>query len=125
MTQAPLYLMQAGSSILLSKQYMEIVKKRLKPGGTFAIYCNAQGNLGQALVVRKTVAQVFKHYESFGDGYLLVVSDAPIEYTLESIQKKLDKMSEDDPIKNEILKFGVEKLSDWKICPVWTGRTAL
>jgi len=116
-TQAPLYLMQAGSSILLSKQYMEIVKRRLKPGGTFAIYCNAQGNLGQALVVRKTAAQVFKYFESFGNGYLLVVSDAPIEYTLESIQKKLDKMSEDDPIKTEILKFGVEKLIDWKDSP--------
>ena len=68
--------MQAGSSILLSKQYMEIVKKRLKLGGTFAIYSNALGNLAQALVVRKTAAQVFKYYESFGDGYMLVVSDA-------------------------------------------------
>jgi spermidine synthase len=116
-TQAPLYLMQAGSSILLSKQYMEIVKKRLKPGGTFAIYSNALGNLAQALVVRKTAAQVFKYYESFGSGYLLVVSDAPIEFSLESIQKKLDKMPEDDPIKKEVLKYGVEKLSNWKDSP--------
>jgi spermidine synthase len=116
-TQAPLYLIQAGSSMLLSKEYMEIVKRRLKPGAVFAIYSNAQGNLGQALVVRKTASQVFKYYESFGEGYLLVVSDTPIEYTVDSIQKKLDNMPEDDPIKDEIVKYGVENLVAWKDSP--------
>ena len=88
-TQQPLYLMQSGSSCLLSKEYMELVKSRLKPGGVFGIYSNSMGNDEQAEIVRATAATVFKYQESFGNGYLLMVSDSPIVYNKKSIEKKL------------------------------------
>ena len=88
-TQQPLYLMQCGSSNLLSKEYMELVKSRLKPGGVFCIYSNSMGNGEQAEIVRATATAVFKYQESFGDGYLLVVSDSPIIYSKKSIEDKL------------------------------------
>src|SRR5690606_22645554 len=84
-TQQPMYLMQAGSSILLSREYMQLVKQRLKPGGVFAIYCNSMGNFGQAAVVRRTADAVFDYCESFGEGYMLLVSDSPIAYSKEKL----------------------------------------
>ena len=90
-TQQPLYLMQCGSSCLLSKEYMELVKSRLKPRGVFCIYSNSMGNREQAEIVRATAASVFKYQESFGNGYLLVVSDSPIVYNRQSIEAKLKK----------------------------------
>ena len=88
-TQQPLYLMQSGSSCLLSKEYMELVKSRLKPGGVFCIYSNSMGNDEQAEIVRATALSVFKYQESFGNGYLLVVSDSPIIYNKKTIENKL------------------------------------
>jgi hypothetical protein len=87
--QQPLYLVQSGSSCLLSKEYMELVKSRLKPGGVFGIYSNSMGIAEQAELVRATAASVFKYTESFGEGYLLVVSDSPIVYDRKSIEAKL------------------------------------
>jgi spermidine synthase len=81
-TSAPLVLRQAGSSILLSREYFALVRRRLRPGGVFAVYANAFGNQTQALAVRQTLAGVFPAVESFGDGYLLLASDAPIHMDL-------------------------------------------
>jgi len=106
-TQQPLYLMQSGSSCLLSKEYMELVKSRLKPGGVFCIYSNSMGNIEQAETVRATAASVFKYQESFGDGYLLVVSDSPITYTKKSIE---DKLKNEDILAAECKIMGLDKL---------------
>ena len=103
-TQQPLYLVQSGSSCLLSKEYMELVKSRLKPGGVFCIYSNSMGYVEQAELVRATAANVFKHCESFGEGYLLVVSDSPIVYDRQSIEAKLESEGEGP--------FGTECRSD-------------
>lgn len=73
----PLYLKQAGSSLLNSEQFYRLVSKRLKPGGIFCLYSN--GTPGQALVVRQTAAKVFAHYRSFSHGYLLLLSNEPID----------------------------------------------
>jgi hypothetical protein len=109
-TQAPLYLKQAGSSILLSREYMQLVRSRLKPGGVYSIYCNAQGHSGQALVVRQTAAGVFRHCESFGRGYLLLVSDTPIAFDAESIEGALAAAGAEDPLVGEVRGFGVDEL---------------
>ncbi len=77
-TQQPLYLMQAGSGILLSKEYMELVQSRLKPGGVFCIYSYSFDNEQQGLLVRQTAKSVFKHCESFMNGYMIVASDSPM-----------------------------------------------
>jgi hypothetical protein len=110
-TQAPLYLRQAGSSVLLSREYMRIVRSRLKPGGVYAVYCNAMGHAGQALVVRQTAAGVFSHGESFKRGYLLLLSDSPITFDVASIERALGTAEAGDPFVAEVRGFGVERLA--------------
>ena len=117
-TQQPLYLVQSGSSCLLSKEYMELVKSRLKPGGVFCIYSNSMGYVEQAELVRATAANVFKHCESFGEGYLLVVSDSPIIYNRQSIEAKLQSEGE-GPFATECRsgRMGVENLVEYHDSP--------
>ena len=117
-TQQPLYLVQSGSSCLLSKEYMELIKSRLKPGGVFCIYSNSMGYVEQAELVRATAAAAFKHCESFGGGYLLVVSDSPIVYTEESIEAKLESEG-DGPLATECrsARMGVDNLVKYHDSP--------
>jgi hypothetical protein len=110
-TQAPLYLKQAGSSVLLSREYMQLVRSRLKPGGVYAVYCNALGHSGQALVVRQTAAGVFRYGESFSNGYLLLVSDSPIAFDVDSIERALATADLGDPFVAETRGFGVGRLA--------------
>ena len=64
-TQQPLYLKQAGSSILLSREYLKLAQARLKPGGVIAIYSNAEGNREAALLIRQTTQSVFRLLRKF------------------------------------------------------------
>jgi hypothetical protein len=89
--QQPLYLKQAGSSALLSKEYFELVKSKLNPGGIFCIYSNAFGNDRHGILVRDTARRVFSHTASFNQGYLLIVSDSPIDLSPESIRERLGR----------------------------------
>ncbi|MCB9871217.1 MAG: hypothetical protein H6837_15280 [Planctomycetes bacterium] len=119
-SQQPLWLMQAGSSILLSREYMQLVASRLKPGGIFAIYCNSPSP-EQKLVVRKTAASVFRYRESFGEGYCLIVSNDPIEFSEEKILARAAR--EEDPFWRELsagkipLGYDAERL-EWEDCPI-------
>ena len=79
-TQQPLYLKQAGSSMLLSKEYMELIKQRLTETGVYCIYSNALGNAEQVMLVRKTAATVFPYVKSFKDSYMIVASKSPFTY---------------------------------------------
>jgi len=88
-TQQPLYLMQAGSSILLSREYLKLAQARLKPGGVMAIYSNGLGNRDVALLVRQTVQSVFRYCESVNHGYLVVASDTPIDISAPSLERRL------------------------------------
>ncbi len=106
-TQQPLYLKQAGSSILLSREYMELVKSRLKPDGIFCIYCNALGNRYQARMVRATAAAVFPHCESFLNGYMIVASRQPFRYTPDRIRERL---SHDAFLKRQCETYGMKHL---------------
>jgi spermidine synthase len=84
---APLYLRQAGSSILLSQEYMELAKSRLTEFGVFALYSH-EGALAQSSLVHATVGSVFDHTETFLDGLLTVASDTPIEINREGIARR-------------------------------------
>jgi len=90
-TQQPLYLKQAGSSILLSREYMELVKSRLKAFGVFCIYSNSQGNEEQGLLVRETASTVFAHCVSFLRGGLIVASDDPLHLDKEKVARLLSR----------------------------------
>lgn len=108
-TQQPLYLRQAGSSNLLSEEYLQLVAKRLHRDGIFVVYANSMGNTAQKMVVKKTLSKVFPHIVSFLDEYLYVVSHSPIIYDEKSLQKKL--VRKDDELINEIKIYSnLEKL---------------
>ncbi|MFM9965564.1 MAG: fused MFS/spermidine synthase [Planctomycetaceae bacterium] len=106
-SQAPLYLKQAGSSSLLSKEYMELVRSRLRPEGVYCIYCNSQGRLQQAMMVLRTAKSVFRHCETFGQGYMIVASQSPIRFDAATIQHRL---ATDAAMRQECEQVGCERL---------------
>jgi spermidine synthase len=106
-TQQPLYLKQAGSSLLLSREYMELVKNRLKPNGVFCIYCNALGNPKQAQLVRATAASVFAYCESFGNGYMIVASDTPFRYDTAALRRRIGT---DPALEGHCQSYGLHRL---------------
>lgn len=122
-SQEPLYLKQAGSSVLLSREYMQLVRTRLKPGGIYSVYSNAMGHWGQALVVRQTAAGVFRYGESFGHGYLLLMSDSPIDFSRESIERALLAADAGDQLVQEVRGFGIERVAAFLDRPrlLWEG----
>jgi spermidine synthase len=106
-TQSPLYLRQAGSSLLLSREYFQLIRSRLKEGGIVGIYSNSLGNEEQALLVRKTVSEVFRYYESFAHGYFILASDSPIRVDRQHFEAKL---REGDPIADDVRILGIDWL---------------
>ena len=87
-TSAPLHLNQSGSSLLLSENYFELLRKRLKPGGVVACYARAGTNL-QGILVRQTFARVFPHRLSLSGGYLLIGSNQPFDLRPEMMTRRL------------------------------------
>lgn len=85
----PLYLEQAGSGLLNSAEFMQLVRSRLKPDGIFCLYSN--GTPEQAFAVRETADSVFENRESFFDGYLLVLSQRPIDIDAEQLAEQLTR----------------------------------
>lgn len=99
-TQQPLYLRQAGSSNLLSEEYLKTVSERMTDDGVLLVYANSLGCEAQKLVIHKTLKKVFPYCVSFLDRYAYVVSKSPITFNRESIEKKLSV--ENDDLVNEI-----------------------
>jgi len=89
-TQQPLYLKQAGSGILLSREYFQLVSTRLKANGVYCVYSN--GTPQQALAVRQTAAEVFPHRLVLHNGYLLVLSMSPLDFS----EARLDALLNQD-----------------------------
>ncbi len=93
----PLYLKQAGSSLLNSVEFYTLVGQRLKPGGVFCLYSN--GTAQQAFVIRQTASAVFEHHTSFLNGYLLILSNDPIDLTEAALAERFKTT---DPLWDEI-----------------------
>jgi SAM-dependent methyltransferase len=93
----PLYLKQAGSALLNSEEFLQLVSRRLKPGGVFCLYSN--GTPEQAFTVRETADRVFPYRESFFDGYLVILSNDPIRVDHDVLSKRLNSA---DPLWQEI-----------------------
>jgi spermidine synthase len=96
----PLYLKQAGSSLLNSREFFELVSRRLKPGGVFCLYSN--GEAQQAFAIRQTAAKVFRGRETFLNGYLLVLSNEPIRIDEAELARRL---ASPDPLWREIASY--------------------
>jgi spermidine synthase len=95
---APLYFRQAGSSILLSREYMELVRSRLKENGVFA-FLSREGGPPQSRLTQTTVRSVFRYVKTFKKGLLSTASDFPIKITPEEISKRLARK---DPFYREM-----------------------
>lgn len=95
---APLYLRQAGSSILLSREYMELVRSRLNENGIFAFFSREVG-ASQSRLTQTTVRSVFPYVKTFKKGLLSTASDSPIKITPEGISKRLARK---DPFYREM-----------------------
>jgi hypothetical protein len=98
---APLYLRQAGSSLLLSREYMELIKSRLNEGGVFTVYAGQRDPL-KSLLVHRTVRSVFPHVQLLYGGQIAVASRKPIEITEQSIQRRLGY---EDPFYREVARY--------------------
>ena len=101
-TQQPLWLMQAGSGLLLSREYFELVRSRLTPRGVFCVYTYDGGNGAQSQIVRQTLQQVFPHCESFFNGWMVLASQQPLD--LEPARWRT-KSSGSDRFSHEIAAF--------------------
>lgn len=98
---APLHLRAAGSANLLSIEYFELVRSRLKPGGVLCVY-SREGRPEQGELIRATVRAVFPYVETFHDGVLTVASQTPIEISEASI---LERMKKRDPLYQEMAAY--------------------
>ena len=87
---APLHLRQAGSSQLLSQEYLRLVKSRLNPGGVLAVYSH-EGNAAQALLVQRTLADAFRHRTTWMDGMITVASDRPIRMDRALLRERMKR----------------------------------
>ncbi len=85
----PMYLKQAGSALLNSVEFLTLVRERLKPQGVFCLYSN--GTPEQAFALRETADHVFPHRETFFNGYLLVLSNDPIQFDRSQLAQRLQR----------------------------------
>ncbi len=107
-TQQPLYLKQAGASILLSKEYMALVSERLNENGVFCVYAN--GTPEQALAVRQTASEIFPFVVVLHNGYQVLVSRSPLEFSRSRIERFI---KQDGELQVEIRTF-FQKIGDEK-----------
>jgi spermidine synthase len=98
---APLHLRAAGSSNLLSREYLALARSRLKEKGVLVLY-SQEGRPEQGELIRATVRSVFAHSETFLDGVLTVASDAPIEITPERLRERIAR---DDALAREMAEY--------------------
>jgi len=87
---APLHLRQAGSSLLLSREYLRLVKSRMAEGGVLAVYSN-EGPGAQSQLVQATLAEAFAYRTSWYDGIVTIASDRPITVTQERLQQRMQR----------------------------------
>ncbi len=103
----PLYLRQAGSGLLNSLEMMRLVAARLAPGGIFCLYSN--GTPEQALLLRATAARVFPGRVSFLDGYLLLLSNEPLDDLDARLRARFARA---DPLLDEVRAFPATATAD-------------
>ena len=95
---APLHLRQAGSSLLLSREYMALAKSRLAPGGVFALY-SFEGVAAQAVLIKNTVDSLYPYSRTFLNGTLTTASERPIDVRPASVRARFGR---DDAFYREV-----------------------
>ncbi len=95
---APLHLRQAGSSALLSTEYLRLLKSRLAPDGVVAVYSN-EGSDVQTALIHRTVAAHFRHQVTWYDGVVTLASDRPIAVDAGTVRRFMER---DDRLAKEV-----------------------
>ena len=95
---APLHLRQAGSSALLSTEYLRLLKSRLAPDGVVAVYSN-EGSDVQTALIRTTVAEHFAYQVSWYDGVVTLASDRPLSFDAQRVRAFMER---DDRLGKEL-----------------------
>jgi len=98
---APLHLRAAGSTSLLSGEYLKLVKSRLTDGGVLAVYAN-EGDEAQRLLIQRTLADTFRHRASWADGIVTIASDAPLVLSEDAL---IARMQRDDRFAAELRRW--------------------
>lgn len=98
---APLHLRAAGSSSLLSLEYLDLVKQRMTEDGVLVVYAN-EGREAQSLLVQRSLAERFRYRVTWYDGMITVASDHPFEMTPEWLEAR---MRRGDRFGRECLRF--------------------
>jgi len=114
---APLHLRQAGSSLLLSREYLQLVKSRMAEGGVLAVYSN-EGPGAQTLLVQATLAEAFQYRTSWFDGIVTVASDVPITLTPELLA---ERMQRPDLLYRQMQSFDAERADEGGMHALWDG----
>ena len=81
-------------------EFMQLVSRRLNPGGIFCLYSN--GSPEQAFAIRETADSVFPYRETFFDGYLVILSNDPIHIDEAALDSKLQSA---DPLWTEVQSY--------------------
>jgi len=113
---APLHLRQAGSSLLLSTEYLRLVKSRLSPGGIVAVYSN-EGSEAQTLLVQRTVAEHFRYQVSWYDGVVTLASDEPIHFDRAMLAQR---MTRPDRLYRELASLDAQLKEEGTVDGVWS-----
>jgi spermidine synthase len=87
---APLHLKQSGSSTLLSQEYLQLIKRRLNPGGVVVLY-SYEGLPQQHQLIHQTVSHEFDHTATWLNHLLTIASDSPIDLSRKTMEAKLTR----------------------------------
>lgn len=112
---APLLLRAAGSSSLLSLEYLDLVKSRLRPGGVVVVYAN-EGWQEQYLLIQRTLAERFRFRVTWKDGLVTVCSDEPFQLTRRWLGAR---MAADDAFGAELARADVIARHDGWVGGLW------
>jgi len=112
---APLLLRAAGSSSLLSLEYLDLVKSRLRPGGVVVVYAN-EGWQEQYLLIQRTLAERFRYRVTWKDGLVTVCSDEPFQLTRRWLGAR---MAADDAFGAELARADVVARHDGWVGGLW------
>lgn len=85
---APRHLRAAGSSTLLSREYLALVKRRLKPGGVVVLFSSERVSQQERLI-QATVSLEFEYSATWLDRRLTVASNSPIDFDPDRIDSRL------------------------------------
>jgi len=102
---SPLHLSQAGSTLLLSVEYLELVRRRLTDGGVVVLFSD-EGHAAQAAMVAATVHSRFAHVASFDRQLITLASDRPLSLTADDYAAALRRP---DPLMRQLAQHERER----------------